>query len=451
MAEDFSYLIPDFVAESSEHLNNIENDILSFEQQLKAGEFDSDLINNIFRAIHSIKGGASFIELHNIEKLSHKMEDILDLIRNRKINMTSSISNALLKSIDRLKELLDNVEESNNMDITEYLQLLDNSLKESGDKELIQELNTTTKFERDNCSYNFDVNIAILKTKFKTGYVFVINIDLINDLEKKGINPLSFVKEATNFGEILDNKININLIQDLSEDTEEHLPISILYFSPMEKDMVAYTLKIKEDNIIQLKEEDILKTNQDKKELKFKKENLEESQKQTIEKIPEEYEVQNIEEEQPLNDIREYITVIMDNEEYGIEILKIQEIIGFHQPNIIPNTPDYILGMLNLRGNVIPIFDLRKKFNMNNIKITKYSVIIVIEVLDKIIGIVVDSVSDIVEFDMKEVQEPIVAHTKINTEFLYGVGKKDKRMIILINLEKLFEIIFEEISEKIGA
>ena len=98
MNEDYSYLIPDFVAESQEHLEHIENDILGFENKLQTGLFDSDLINNIFRAIHSIKGGASFIELVNIEKLSHKMEDILDLIRNKKINLNSKISNALLKS-----------------------------------------------------------------------------------------------------------------------------------------------------------------------------------------------------------------------------------------------------------------------------------------------------------------------------------------------------------------
>lgn len=121
---EFGDLIPEFVEESLEHLKNIEEDIIIIEQ----GSADKELINRVFRAVHSIKGGSSFLGLKNIELLSHKMEDIFNLVRNDELVFSSEISSSVLKSIDKLKDMLEDSEESDGYNIDENLQELKNCL-----------------------------------------------------------------------------------------------------------------------------------------------------------------------------------------------------------------------------------------------------------------------------------------------------------------------------------
>ncbi len=466
MSEDYSHLIPDFVNESNEHLDNIENDILSFEQKQANQEFDKDLINSIFRAIHSIKGAASFIELHHIERLSHRMEDILDLIRNQKIKLNSNISNALLHSIDMLKNLLEKIEVSNNIDIDIYIAELDQALESQLHPELKHDLSKSTQINFNNTIFEFDVNHAKLKNRFASGYVYLIDIDLIEDIEKQHLNPLILVKEMNSLGELLDTKINLmDIPEDLEEDSK--LPLKVIYYSAMEKEMVSYALKINEDKITQLDASDFQVKNEaphpvqpkitnssapaPSVEIPAQEDDTENenflSENQNIESI-EEPRVNDPEETQAI-DIeknRDYITFMLNSEEYGIEILNIHEIIGYQIVSKIPNVPPYIKGMINLRGNIVPVFDMREKFGMTNRDINKFTVVIIVEIQNKTIGLIVDSVSDIVTFHDHDIQEALVTHHGINLELIRGVGKKEKHMIILLNLDRLISTIFNELA-----
>ena len=111
-----------YVEESREHLEDIENDLLAIEE---AGEnIDEELVNKVFRAAHSIKGGAGFLGLTQIKELAHKIENVLDMIRNRQLLPTPDIVSVLLSSFDRLSELIENISESNEMDIAEHVHAL---------------------------------------------------------------------------------------------------------------------------------------------------------------------------------------------------------------------------------------------------------------------------------------------------------------------------------------
>jgi len=111
-----------YVEESREHLEDIENDLLAIEE---AGEnIDEELVNKVFRAAHSIKGGAGFLGLTQIKELAHKIENVLDMIRNRQLLPTPDIVSVLLSSFDRLSELIENISESNEMDIAEHVDAL---------------------------------------------------------------------------------------------------------------------------------------------------------------------------------------------------------------------------------------------------------------------------------------------------------------------------------------
>lgn len=138
----------------------------------------------------------------------------------------------------------------------------------------------------------------------------------------------------------------------------------------------------------------------------------------------------------------QYVTFEVEDEEYGIDVLQVQEIIRYQEPTKLPNAPEVIKGVLNFRGEVIPIIDLRRKFNLSLTEYDSFTVIIVIEIKDKIVGIIVDHVSDIVSFSQENIQETLEFSAEINTEFIKGMAQLEERLIILLKLEELLS--FEE-------
>jgi purine-binding chemotaxis protein CheW len=132
-----------------------------------------------------------------------------------------------------------------------------------------------------------------------------------------------------------------------------------------------------------------------------------------------------------------FLSFFLDDEEYGIEILKVQEIIGMMAVTRVPRTPDYIRGVINLRGKVIPVIDLRLKFGMETIERTDETCIIVIKTGGVEIGVVVDRVSEVLDIASKDVDETPSFGVDINTDFILGIGKSAARVKILLAIEKV--------------
>lgn len=132
----------------------------------------------------------------------------------------------------------------------------------------------------------------------------------------------------------------------------------------------------------------------------------------------------------------QFVTFSIDDEEFGIEILKVQEIIGYSKPTHVPNTPDFISGVINLRGVIIPVIDLRKKFTMQDKEYDKFTVIIVLEVATKIMGIIVDAVSDVLSLGEKDIQDT-PEFNRFKSEFLKGMGKSGDKLIVLLDIDKI--------------
>lgn len=141
----------------------------------------------------------------------------------------------------------------------------------------------------------------------------------------------------------------------------------------------------------------------------------------------------------------QYLTFILDKEEYGIEILKVREIIGYQKLTKIPYISGFIKGIINLRGTIIPVFDLRTKFDLELKAYDKYTTIIVLEISGRIMGAIVDAVSDITFLTSEEVQPTPSFPTAIRTEFITGIGKKDDRLIILLSIDRIFSM--EELED----
>ena len=133
----------------------------------------------------------------------------------------------------------------------------------------------------------------------------------------------------------------------------------------------------------------------------------------------------------------EYLTMKLGNEEYGIDILKVQEIRGYDAVTQIANTPAYIKGVINLRGIIVPIVDLRIKFNVGAADYTQFTVVIILNVAGRVVGMVVDSVSDVITLAAEQVRPAPAFGACLDTQYITGLGTIDERMLILMDIERL--------------
>ena len=132
-----------------------------------------------------------------------------------------------------------------------------------------------------------------------------------------------------------------------------------------------------------------------------------------------------------------FLTFSLANEEYGISILKVREIIGMMPIRTVPQTPSFVKGVINLRGKVIPIIDLRRRFGLSTRDHDKHTRIIVIEINNMIVGFVVDSVSEVLRIPASTVEPPPPVVSGLESEYISGVGKLEDRLLILLDLNKL--------------
>jgi purine-binding chemotaxis protein CheW len=145
---------------------------------------------------------------------------------------------------------------------------------------------------------------------------------------------------------------------------------------------------------------------------------------------------------------QEYLTFRLGAEEYGIDILKVQEIRGYDTVTRIANAPAFIKGVINLRGVIVPIVDLRLKFNLGEAKYDAFTVVIILNVASRVVGAVVDSVSDVLELNAEQVRPAPEFNSLLDASYIMGIGNvktvgqgedggEDERMLILVDIEKL--------------
>ena len=135
----------------------------------------------------------------------------------------------------------------------------------------------------------------------------------------------------------------------------------------------------------------------------------------------------------------QFLTFTLDQEEYGIDILRVQEIKGISHITPIPNSPSYLRGAMNLRGTVVPVVDLRIKFGMDEAAYSQHTVVIVVMMGERIIGLVVDAVSDVLNLGAENLESVPSFGSDCDTSFLAGMAKSGERLITLLEIDKLFD------------
>jgi purine-binding chemotaxis protein CheW len=133
----------------------------------------------------------------------------------------------------------------------------------------------------------------------------------------------------------------------------------------------------------------------------------------------------------------EFLTFRLGSEEYGIDILKVQEIRSYEHPTRIANAPDFIKGVVNLRGVIVPIVDLRLKLGCAHAEYNSFTVVIVLNVRGRVVGAVVDSVSDVLELSQDGIKPAPAMNSSVDTRYITGIGSVSERMLILMDIESL--------------
>jgi purine-binding chemotaxis protein CheW len=140
----------------------------------------------------------------------------------------------------------------------------------------------------------------------------------------------------------------------------------------------------------------------------------------------------------------QYLSFTLDNEEYGVDILRVQEIRSWEPISRIPNVPHYEKGVVNLRGSIVPIIDLREKLGIKSAEYTPLTVVVVLQMNDnnktRTMGVVVDSVSDVINLDKTKIQDAPDFGAKVSNEFINGLVSVNERMVILLDVDKLLKL-----------
>lgn len=138
-----------------------------------------------------------------------------------------------------------------------------------------------------------------------------------------------------------------------------------------------------------------------------------------------------------MSEMQEYVIFLINEQIYGIEIHKIKEVVSYRKVTPLPNMKGFIKGIINLRGVILPVFDVKEKFHLPETSYTPFHIIIVMEILGRVMGVVVDEISDVVELFPEEVQTATNLPPGIQAEYIKGIGKKDNELIIMLDMDRL--------------
>jgi len=150
----------------------------------------------------------------------------------------------------------------------------------------------------------------------------------------------------------------------------------------------------------------------------------------------------------------QYLTFILDEEVFALDIATVREVLDFTKITKVPQTPDFMMGVINLRGSVMPVVDMRLKFGLSKTELTVNTCIIIVEIeLDgeiTLLGALVDSVQEVIELDPEHIEPPPRIGTRLNTKFIKGMGKQDDRFLIIVEIDKVFSVEELAIAQEMG-
>lgn len=242
-----------YVEEATEHLGDIENDLLAIEQA--GADIDVELVNKVFRAAHSIKGGAGFLGLNKIKDLGHKIENVLDMVRNRELVPDPEVVNIVLLAFDKLRDLITNVATSNDAYIDDHIAALTAATSANlhpGEKATVE--NRVEIQDRRGRTVFVVPEFDLVQNRKSGKNLYLLEFDLIHDVQRKNKTVLDLLKSMDSAGVILDLKVDFEAVGTLDEDDfSSRIPLFVLFGSIIEDDIMPALLDLSGEYILTLK------------------------------------------------------------------------------------------------------------------------------------------------------------------------------------------------------
>ena len=239
-----------FLEESAEHLEGIESDLLNIEQN---GEnVDTELVNKVFRAMHTIKGGSSFFGLNKIKDLTHVAENILDKVRNKVLVPTPAIIQSVLQAVDLLNEMINNPRDMDSVEISGCVESLENSAGgvHSSEPDSAGKVSFYNKAHEEVFAISTETLESSENMEKGGSNIYLLEFDLINDIEKEGKTPLDVINDLTQLCFFIDSKVDYANTPDLESFKKSAIPFYVLVSTVLEPDMAYEFLGLGEDKIV---------------------------------------------------------------------------------------------------------------------------------------------------------------------------------------------------------
>jgi len=442
---DFFNLISEFINESDLQLAEIKKHFPSFIDCLKKGEMPSYEENSrLLRAVHSISGGSSFSGLTEIEEISSKLEKMIYLAISGKVESSRNIASTIEKTLAILEDGLKNNGKIKKKEWTKIEKEAEKIIFSSSGKPFPENFHSEILITLEDETVTFSINDPDVPEKLRSQNLYLLEFDAQNDL--KGDEPSLFqmITILAGEGDILDSTIEIDKV------VEESVPIKILYISSLSLNKLKKLLNfIPGRSIRKIDTKSIEMAFDIKKEDSPKHPAVEksdpepaENRAQIEEKIKTTVPVDDDDaEEQEETASNKYVSFKIGEEHYAVPIEFVYDMKEMLPCSRIPNQPETYLGVANLRGNVIPVIDLRRVFGIKNVRYDEFTVFLMLKIENKIKGCVVDSIDDVVFLEPENTQIAPVLSRKITTDFVKFIAKDPKtgRFLIVIDVEKMLE------------
>jgi two-component system chemotaxis sensor kinase CheA len=242
-------LVQDYLAECREHLATIETDLLTIEQS--GAQIDEQLVNRVFRAAHSIKGGAGFFDLVKIRELAHKTENALDLIRSRQMVPTPEVVSILLMAFDKLRELIGDYRGSNQAEIGDFVSALTALTSASLPVDQRDSLDAVVEMQLPKADKHIPISAFDLTQARKGGKcIYLIQYDLIHDVQRLGKTPWEVFKGLMQAGIVLETVFDLDSAGTLDDEPTNRLMLEVLYATVLEPDLIGQIVDAPPERVV---------------------------------------------------------------------------------------------------------------------------------------------------------------------------------------------------------
>lgn len=451
-ANEFFDLLPEFLEEVHEHLTTIDAGLVQIESALNEQRMvDTDLLNRLFRSAHTIRGSAEFVGMESVEELAGALAELFDFARNGDLTFSLDLVPLAFHAVDHIKAIVENPS-SPPEEASHVASTLRNALKEQLSDRVQKSTNVTVSPAGGPPNVHFSISAYTLERKRRKGFFYILTIRPDRHAATAGQSLIEISETLGSLGEVLDT---------VTLSSPDDVPIVyFLYHTLLPIEALHASLPaIPPEDIVSIPRDhlDTLVTVSEKttpQERRKRRRDLANDGGSTTSAISHTQEapemrspslpntsVTAVEEniiEREWNECTEFVTFFLDKEIYAVPIFLVHDIKEMLPYSRLPNQPPALLGVINLRGNIVPVFDLRRIIGLPPRPFDRKTVLIVLDIGEKMNAIVVDAIRDVATIESHTRQATPLLGREVAAEYakFIGTDPKNGSFLIVLDIEK---------------